>query len=215
MLNEVGMWTIENQVTYRKLMFYHTIINSDDKRLCKRILMEQQENMEDHTFYMDVKEMASSIGMEFESIKKYTKNELRTNIKKYINMNMVSLVIKSLNMTKLRYVNQPKTFRRKQYFWKMDGYQAIEVIKTRLNMVRVYGNFKGDLTLPRLCQWCKCEDDVTEHFLTCKVVGVCNIKPDHLKNDDNAELWGQINNVIKSNMDLRKPSFIPQGRGGE
>ncbi len=70
-------------------------------------------------------------------------------------------------------------------------------------MLPVYGNFKGNLSIPRLCQWCNDEDDVTEHFLTCKVAGVCNIDPEHLRNDDNSELWRQINDVVKSNMDKR------------
>ena len=69
------------------------------------------------------------------------------------------------------------------------NYPASHVIKTRLNMLPVYGNYKGDLTLRRLCKWCDEEDDTTEHFLTRKAKGISNIKPEQLRNEDNPELW--------------------------
>ena len=86
----------------------------------------------------------------------------------------------------------------------MDGFSAMQVIKTRLNMLPVYGNFKGDLTLPRLCMWCNEEDDTTEHFLTCSSMGVCNILPVHLQNDDNIELWRVINKIVEENITKRE-----------
>ncbi len=203
LLNETGIWTIKNQLTYRKLMFYHNIINSDDDRLIKSMVIEQENMDDDDTFYMDVKLMASTIGLSFESIKNLTKDELKILIKENIDKEMVRITTGALKMTKLRFINEPTTFERKEYLLKMDGSSAIQVLKTRLNMLPVYGNFKGDLSIPRLCQWCDEEDDTTEHFLTCKVVGVCNLNPEHLRNADNVELWRQINLVVKSNMDKR------------
>ena len=117
---------------------------------------------------------------------------------------MVNLVEKSLHMSKLRFVNPSDTFCRKQYLLKMDGFSAIKTLKIRLNMLPVYGNFKGDLTLPRTCKWCDIEeDDTTEHFLTCAKMGVCNITPEHLRNEDDVELWNLINKTVDENLAQR------------
>ena len=136
-------------------------------------------------------------------MKTSSKGELRTIIKKLINKSMVNSVTESLKMTKLRFVNRPKTFGPKKYILEMDGFSAMQVIKTRLNMLPVYGNFKGDLTLPRLCVWCNEEDDTTEHFLTSSM-GVCNISPGHMQNDDNIELWREINKIVEENITKRE-----------
>ena len=43
LLMELGCWTMEARVSYRKLMLYHDIQRSDDKRVVKR-LIEIQSN---------------------------------------------------------------------------------------------------------------------------------------------------------------------------
>lgn len=204
LLNELGIWTMEKQMTYRKLMFYHNLLNSDERRLCKRMVIEQEACDDKDTFYADVMDMASSIGLSLDIVKTSSKAELKTKLKKLINQSMVNLVKKSLHMSKLRFVNPSDTFGRKQYLLKMDGFSAVKTLKTRLNMLPVYGNFKGDLTLPRICKWCDIEeDDTTEHFLTCTKMGVCNITPEHLRNEDDVELWNLINKTVDENLAQR------------
>ena len=46
----------------------------------------------------------------------------------------------------------------------------------------------------------KKEDDTTEHLLACEPMGVNNISPGHLENDDNVQLWHQIDEVTKFNL---------------
>ena len=50
LLNEIGMWRIEERVTYRKLMLYHNLQHSSNDRLCKRII-DGQENMPEENTY--------------------------------------------------------------------------------------------------------------------------------------------------------------------
>ena len=206
LLNELGIWTMEKQIVYRKLMFYHNMLNSDDRRLSKRIVIEQEVLDDKDTFYMNVQEMASSIGLCLELVKSSTKDELKNTIKKLINASMVTTVIDSLKMSKLRFVKPPESFCAKKFLVEMDGFDAIQVIKTRLNMIPIYGNYKGDLTLPRLCTWCEIEDDTTEHILTCSKMAVCNITPEHLQNDDNPDLWKVINTIVEANLGARRKS---------
>ena len=69
-------------------------------------------------------------------------------------------------------------------------------------MQPIYGNFKSDVSKARLCQHCSEEDDTTEHLINCKVFGTC-FDPAVLKNEENPELWKQINQLIDFNLDNR------------
>ena len=203
LLNEVGMWSVEMHLVYRKIIFYHNIMNSDNKRLCRRILVEQESMDDEDTFYMDVKTMAMSIGLDIGTICNSSKDVLKKILKSRINDAMLKSVEQSLHMRKLRFVRRPVTFEKKKYLSEMDGKSAMQVVQTRLNMLPIYGNFKGDVTLPRLCPWCEEADDTTEHILTCKEFGVCKFEPSQLSCEDDIILWHQVNSVIKINMDAR------------
>ena len=113
---------------------------------------------------------------------------------------MAKKIQQTRKMKKLRFIKTARTFKKKEYISKMSGSEAVQAIKTRLNMLPVYGNYKHDLTLRRLCVLCDKEDDTTEHLLECEVMGVNNISAEHLKNDDNVQLWQQINEVTKFNL---------------
>ena len=77
-------------------------------------------------------------------------------------------------------------------------------------MIEIYGNYKHDLTLERMCPLCKQEEDTTEHLLSCPAVEQNKITSDQIKNDDNPELWRQINELVSFNMEKRealKPGY--------
>lgn len=46
LLNEVGIWRIEERLEYRKIMMMQNLLKSDDRRLCKRVVLDQKENEE-------------------------------------------------------------------------------------------------------------------------------------------------------------------------
>ena len=66
----------------------------------------------------------------------------------------------------------------------------------------VYGNYKGDISRPRLCQYCTKEDDTTEHLLSCEVLET-DLTKDMLVDKGNPALWVQINEVIDFNLEHR------------
>ena len=94
----------------------------------------------------------------------------------------------------------------------MDANSATQVMKTRLNMLPIYGNYKHDLSIPRPCPLCKLEDDTTEHMILCPEVENDGITPEHLKGQENSELWNRINEVIKHNVEKRKVEEIPMAK---
>ena len=203
LLNELGIWSIEERMKYRKIMLYHNLLNSSDDRLAKRVVMQQIDEDDDDSFYATVKSMLKSLKINIEDVKEMTKAELKKTVKERISECMINN-FKKLKMKKLRFVEEPAVFQRKRYLVEMNGKSSVQILKTRLNMIEIYGNYKHDLTLERLCPLCKEEEDTTEHLLSCPAVEQNKISPAQLKNDDNPELWRQINELIAYNMEKRE-----------
>ena len=203
LLNEVGIWTIEERLKYRKIMLYQNLLQSDDRRLAKNIVVAQKEGEEKDTFYATVKTMTRSLDIDVDSIDTMSKEELKKEIKKQIGRKMVVVVNSQLHLKKMRFVKEQIEFKRKKYIEEMDASAAVQVLKTRLNMLPIYGNYKGDLSLPRPCPLCKLEDDTTEHMVMCKEIEDSNLSPENLMEED-AEMWTQINEVLHHNIEKRK-----------
>ena len=204
LLNELGIWTIEEQLKYRKISLYHNIIRSDDDRLIKNLITEQSQMSDSDTFYADVSEMSSSLQIELSDVEELSKHQLQKLLKSKIDNSMAEVVRKSLGFRKMRFVEMPDRFMKKEYVDLMNGHDTIEVIKIRLNMVQIYGNYKHNLALPRLCPYCNEVDDTTEHLVSCHVLGVGNICPQDFINDNNCEMWAQVLEVVRFNMNNRK-----------
>ena len=184
------------------------MINSDDNILAKHVVLEHKGAKEKDSFYETVENMTKTLGIDMESIDEMSKAQLKKNVKMGIEKRMTQIVKKQLHATKLRFVTKMEEFKRKVYIEKMDATSAIQVLRTRLNMLPIYGNYKGNISLPRPCPLCKMTDDTTEHLVTCKEVENDNLSEKDLMNDDNIELWHQINNVISHNMEKR--NFTPK-----
>ena len=204
LLNELGICTIAERMKHRKIILYHNIMNSDDKRLVKNIISEQTKMNEQNTFYADVAQMASSLGINIVGVEKMSKFKLQNLLRAKTNNNMGELVGNSLGLRKMRFVNKPSTFARKEYVTTMGGYETIDILKIRLNMLKIYGNYKHELSLPRLCYYCNEEDDTTEHLVSCKVMGIENLDSEHLHNENDCGLWTQVLEIVRFNMGNRK-----------
>ena len=203
LLNEVGIWTIEERLKYRKIMLYQNLMQSDDNRLAKNIVVGQKQDEDNDTFYATVKVMTKSLDIDVDSVDAMSKEELKKEIKKQIGKKMVVVVNNQLHLKKMRFVKEQIEFKRKKYIEEMDASAAVQVLKTRLNMLPIYGNYKGDLSLPRPCPLCKLEDDTTEHMVMCKEIEDSNLSPENLMEED-AEMWTQINEVLHHNIEKRK-----------
>ena len=166
--------------------------------------------IDNDTFYADVQRMASVLQMEMKEIREQCKSQLKNMVKERINKRMVEVVKRSMTTTKMRFVKSENTFTRKMYIQRMKGTSAIKTLKTRLNMIPIYGNVKGDVTIKRTCWHCRVEDDTTEHLISCKIFQSNILKPEHLSNDENVEVWRMINEYIDCN--LRNRPSMPMFR---
>ena len=70
---------------------------------------------------------------------------------------------------KLRLLQKPKTLQMKSYLKTLPLKSARMILRTKLNMVKVKCNYKGNYKDYKdlICQGCKLKDDTTEHMFQC------------------------------------------------
>ena len=186
-------------------MFLQNLLKSDDRRLSKRVVQNQREEEEDDTFYQTTKEKLTSYKIDADKIEEMTKSGLKEIIKARIEKKMATVIGEaSKRMTKLRFtMGTEAEFKRKEYLMKMNGIESLHTLKTRLNMLPVFSNFKGDITKESVCTHCKKEEDNTEHLVECTALGETFLKKDDLRNSNNIELWKLINERTRYNLENR------------
>ena len=206
LLNELGMWRMEERIDYRRIMYLQNILKSDNKRLIKRIVINHRESEEEGTFYATTKEKLENYKIDPLEIETMSKSELKKIIKGRIEEKMATLIeAASKKMKKLRFVDGVDVeFKRKNYLMEMDGVESLHTLKTRLNMLPVSSNFKGDINMNNKCSHCKGAEDTTEHLVECPALGETYLTTGDLKNSYNIELWKAINERTRFNLENRK-----------
>ena len=60
-LYEIGIWPIKERIEYNTMMLFHSIMNSDDERIQKKIIEQQQKEKLKNTMYERVKDIAKEL----------------------------------------------------------------------------------------------------------------------------------------------------------
>ena len=105
-------------------------------------------------------------------------------------------------MKKLRFMDS-STFSCKRYINELDGEDSKFILKTRLNMLEIYGNYKGNKNLNQKCLHCNSNDDDTEHLACCRMLGLNN-KRDDLYDVENIVKWKILIRDMQLNLKCRK-----------
>ena len=147
-------------------MFVHNLINSDEKRIARTILI-QQSQLKTSNYYNDIKDTAEKLGVtisieELQETKKSAwKHKLKEKIHKQILLDIKNEV---RTKTKMRFVSK-QTFEAEEYIRKLSMKEVATIMKLKLNMVETKANFpRGD---DRICIMCKETDETTEHLFKC------------------------------------------------
>ena len=95
-------------------MLLQNIKKSEDTRLVKKVLDDQERNEEDGTFYDTTKKMLAEYKIDVKGIAERKKSELKKEIKERIGEKMREVIGKAgENMTKMRFIDKEKEFKRK------------------------------------------------------------------------------------------------------
>ena len=202
LLHETGVWSIKWRLIYRGIMLFHNVMRSDESRLAKHVLQQQIEEGYDDSFANLIQLRAAELGIE--DIINQTKSVLKKEVKKQVKNKMELEITEKLSeSSKLRFIATPVVFERAGYFNDLSGDEIIQVLKIRLNMVDIYGNYKGDLTKCRKCPHCRLEEDTTEHLVECDAVIGEKIGRETLTSNATAG-WKDILKIVDINLSGRK-----------
>ena len=167
LLLETGFWTMSARLAYKKLMLYHNFIRSDEKRIAKQLINQQKIQNRKSTWYSSVQR----------EIQKYciTINpelSLKSKWKKHVKERINNTVTKELQKecktkTKGRFVKNDD-LKLKQYLKELPLSESKNILRTRLNMIKVPANFKGNSI--DSCPLCTSKECGTEHYFQCKKV---------------------------------------------
>ena len=166
-LYELDIMPIMVALTYKKLMFYHNIVNSDDNRIVKAVVKEQEMSGNKDCWVGNIIEEAMSLeihvseevvrGKPKSTWKKEVKSKIRVAVEK-------DLEEKKKEYKKLRFLKKKGN---DTYLKEIYNEEARKAIKIRLNMVEwIDGNMGGGSK----CPLCGNDGDTTEHVFRCETV---------------------------------------------
>ena len=165
---ESGIWPYMYEVIYKRLMLFHHLIHSDEKRITRKMIINQMEKKEEnYTWYAGVRCWLEEIRVrnDINEIKKMTKSEWKKKVKRGIEQKIDEEVKKKMSeMKKLRYVQR---FEKKEYMRTCNMTKVKRIMKMRLNMVEVKKNFRGKYD-DMMCLACREDEETTEHVIMCR-----------------------------------------------
>ena len=202
-LMETGIWPAMDQLNYATLMFYHSVINSEE-RLVTKIMLEQEATSRANTFTERVKKIEEVLGIDTrsESVKKQKKLEWKKLCKKKIEGVIRTKLEKGCDGTKLRFLRND-VWEEKDYLKMASGNAIQQIIRIRLNMTSQRMNYKAKYNNDFMCPLCKKEEDTTEHVLTFEEMPEHKYAENDLYDTSDAAKWAKIIQLFQTNEKLR------------
>jgi len=201
-LKECGIWPIEDRINERKLMWYHNLLNSKDKRLAKIILITQMKTINNYqNWYTEIRTIANvyKINISKEKVTNTSKDQWKKAIKKNINEYIKHRFSeKKGNMKKLRFLSNDNEWKIQNYIKDINLTESRTIMLIRLNMIKVGANYG----VKSLCPLCDKSEDTTEHLIACNSENV-NINTTMIESSETRDLI-KIKNVIEKQLKKRE-----------
>ena len=165
LLNELGIWPLEDILNYKKLMLLQNLLASDDSHMAKQLINHQKEFEVEASWYVNVDSIGKlySIQMENEELlnnkqawKKHVKEQIYESVVKRSKGKIES-------MSKLRH-QKKQTFVMQSYISETNIYRIRDLLKVKLELHDI-GRNQGN---NRLCFGCNQADETIEHIIACK-----------------------------------------------
>ena len=142
LLLETGWWTMSARLGYKKLMLYHKIVNSDERRVMKKMLDVQKKELRTTTWYSNILKEVARYGINQDPTT-VSKSKWKKHVKAKINDEVEQDVKKRCRDMKKARVVKDDDYKKKEYLTKCTVKETKGILKTRLMMNRIPANFKG------------------------------------------------------------------------
>ncbi len=167
LLMETGWWTVRGRLVYKKLMLYHNIVTSDEKRVVKKMIKVQKETNRSTTWYGSIRTIIGEFGIEMEA-ETTMKSRWKKHVKQKINEVMEAEIRgKCYTMSKARTVKEDR-YTRKEYLSTTGFHNSKKILKSRMHMSKLPGNYKGNGE--GICPLCHEGKGNLEHYFQCRSV---------------------------------------------
>ena len=177
-------------------------MNSDHKRIARKILVEQTKSNNKNTMISKVQQIAQEIGVKLKNVENMSKSKWKKQVKEKIGKSIEERTKQEMtNKTKARTIIEDK-WERKKYLQECDSETIKDVIKIRLHMWQVNCNYKRDNTDTKR-PLCKILEDTTEHVLECE-----KDKKFTLNNKNSWGEWEEITEIYRKNKKKRELAVI-------
>ena len=168
LLMETGWWAMSARLAYKKLMLYHNIVRSDEKRLIKKLMRVQETENRTTTWFGSIKVLIQKYG-----IKKDPKETVKSSWKKHVKERITNITEKEIRdicatKKKSRTVKDD-IYKMKEYLQRETLQDVKKVLRYRVHMNSIPGNFKGKKR-EGICPLCSEQEGNTEHYFRCDKV---------------------------------------------
>lgn len=163
---ELGINSIENVISKRKLLYLHRVLNQPDGNITKRIMLQQMELPED-TWLSDTLNLCRGLYLcdDLKTITDLPKVKWKNLIKGAIERDETEKLTKwTANSKKYTSVNLKVTV--KKYIQYLPPALAITMLKTRLGMIELKSNYRS-MHKDTKCRKCQSEEETLMHVLKC------------------------------------------------
>ena len=196
LLLETGVMPMNARLSYKKMMLFHNIINSDKERIIKKIVEYQKEENRRGSWYKQLSEIAAKYEIDLTEARKDRKEKWKVKVKEKIKIKTQNeLEITANKMSKLRTVAEEE-HTMKGYLKILKPEETTMIMKIRLNMIMVSKNYQHQNKYCA-CPACGNEDDTTEHMYECEAFkslrDIWQVKWEDIKSNDKQKLA----NIVK------------------
>ena len=199
LLSEVGIWPFEELMEFKRIMLFQQIITSNGNRLLKEVIEDQIRSVYPGCWTEQTLEICKKYNLGIQLIKSMKKHKLKKLLKERIRRRLeTKLEVEKRAKTKIRFCGG---FKRKKYIMKGNMSKSIVkgIMKTRLNMLELNCNYKGE-KISETCDLCKREKDTTEHLFECREIRRCldDVPDKDVLKNDSEEAYFELGKFIKN-----------------
>ena len=188
LLMELGLPTMKARVAYRKLMLYHNLANSDEKRIAKQVIEEQMKMDREGTWMNTVQELMAEYDIE-DTVIDDLKSAWKKKVKEKIKTKTEETIRRTCETQSKARTVVADEYKLKEYLTKTTITEAKQILKARLHMLKLPCNYGKNEN----CWLCGEVNDVsTEHYFNCSgtrdLLRIWNAKEDDLESMNKSKL---------------------------
>ena len=159
---------MRGRIAYRKLMLYHNIVRSDNRRIVKRIIEAQERETRETTWLAVVKQLITKYDIDANP-KEMLKSSWKKLVKEAITKHEEGEIReKCRNSTKSRLVKEDPYDMKEYLKGKVSAEAAKQIVRVRMNMSDLPANYKNKHG--GSCPLCNKGLANVEHYLRCPQV---------------------------------------------